>query len=121
MKRKTHYTLYIYNYRQDVGVLAYNPTNSNSINEQYILRKPLEKDMVITVEPGLYFNKTSLAMWTSVPSLSKYFNIERIEQYLPVGGVRIEDTVLITEIGIDNLTIAPKTVKDIEAVMAMGD
>ncbi|KAI7859918.1 peptidase M24, structural domain-containing protein [Circinella umbellata] len=105
---------------QDVGVLAYNPTNSNSINEQYILRKPLEKDMVITVEPGLYFNKTSLAMWTSVPSLSKYFNIERIEQYLPVGGVRIEDTVLITEIGIDNLTIAPKTVKDIEAVMAMG-
>ncbi|KAG2227656.1 hypothetical protein INT45_004698 [Circinella minor] len=104
---------------QGVGVLASNSTNSNSINEQYILRKPLEKDMVITVEPGLYFNKTSLAMWTRVPYLRKYFNMERIEQYLPVGGVRIEDTVLITETGIDNLTVAPKTVKDIEAVMAM--
>ena len=75
--------------------------------------------MVITVEPGLYFNKTSLAMWTKVPYLRKYFNMEKVEQYRPVGGVRIEDTVLITEDGINNLTIAPKTVKDIEAVMAM--
>ena len=42
----------------------------------------LEKGMVVTVEPGLY--------------------------YYPVGGVRIEDTVLITAKGIKNLTRFPK-------------
>ncbi len=42
----------------------------------------LEKGMVVTVEPGLY--------------------------YYPIGGVRIEDTVLITENGIKNLTRFPK-------------
>jgi Xaa-Pro aminopeptidase len=42
----------------------------------------LEKGMVVTVEPGLY--------------------------YYPIGGVRIEDTVLITAGGIKNLTRFPK-------------
>jgi Xaa-Pro aminopeptidase len=42
----------------------------------------LEKGMVVTIEPGLY--------------------------YYPVGGVRIEDTVLITDKGIKNLTRFPK-------------
>ncbi|KAI9497466.1 peptidase M24, structural domain-containing protein [Zychaea mexicana] len=94
-------------------------STSSSVSKQQLLTKPLEEHMVITVEPGLYFNETSLAMWTKVPYLRKYFNMDRIEQYRPVGGVRIEDTVLITSDGIENLTIAPKTVKDIEAVMAL--
>ena len=34
------------------------------------------------------------------------------------GGVRIEDDVLVTATGIDNLTHAPRTVADIEGVMA---
>ncbi|KAI9266907.1 peptidase M24, structural domain-containing protein [Phascolomyces articulosus] len=104
------------------GILFSNTSGNNgtTMSGQYMLTKPLEKNMVITVEPGLYFNETSLANWTKVPFLRKYFNLELIEKYRPVGGVRIEDTVLITEDGIENLTIAPKTVKDIEAVMAKG-
>jgi Xaa-Pro aminopeptidase len=42
----------------------------------------LEAGMVVTVEPGLYYH--------------------------PVGGVRIEDTVLVTRTGIRNLTRFPK-------------
>jgi Xaa-Pro aminopeptidase len=42
----------------------------------------LEKGMVVTVEPGLY--------------------------YYPVGGVRIEDTILVTQTGMENLTRFPK-------------
>ena len=42
----------------------------------------LEKGMVLTVEPGLYYH--------------------------PHGGIRIEDTVLVTKTGIENLTRFPK-------------
>ena len=39
---------------------------------------------------------------------SKYINKEVVERYLPVGGVRIEDDILITKKGYRNLTTAPK-------------
>jgi Xaa-Pro aminopeptidase len=63
----------------------------------------LEPGMVLTVEPGLYVSARS----GRVPR--HYLNI----------GVRIEDDVLITKQGNEILSEgAPKTVKDIEAVMA---
>ena len=97
------------------------PSSKSFTPQQYMLTRPLEKDMVITVEPGLYFNDTSLNMWSNAPQLRQFFNWPLIDRYRPVGGVRIEDTVRITEDGIENLTVAPKTVKDIEAVMASSD
>ncbi len=54
----------------------------------------LEKDMVFTLEPGLYFEEEGI-------------------------GIRIEDTILVTEDGCEVLTgDIPKTVADIEAFMA---
>jgi Xaa-Pro aminopeptidase len=53
----------------------------------------LDAGMVITIEPGLYFPDEKL-------------------------GVRIEDTILITEKGHENLSVgAPKNVADVEALM----
>ncbi len=37
-----------------------------------------------------------------------------------LAGVRIENDVLVTAQGIEQLTIVPRTVEDIEAVMAVG-
>ncbi|MBA3581597.1 MAG: Xaa-Pro aminopeptidase [Gammaproteobacteria bacterium] len=62
----------------------------------------LEPGMVLTVEPGLYINAAN-----DIPE--KFHNI----------GIRIEDDVLITREGHEVLTAqAPKTVADIEAIMA---
>ncbi|OBZ89605.1 putative Xaa-Pro aminopeptidase PEPP [Choanephora cucurbitarum] len=79
--------------------------------------RPLEENMIVTVEPGLYFNDVSIDLWTSSPNYQQYFDLSKIHQYRVVGGVRIEDTILITSRGYENLTIAPKEVSDIEAIM----
>ncbi|MBY0551870.1 MAG: aminopeptidase P N-terminal domain-containing protein [Candidatus Obscuribacterales bacterium] len=66
-------------------------------------RRLLEPGMIITVEPGLYFDAND----KRVPA--KYRGI----------GIRIEDDVLITESGNEVLThLVPKTVEDIEELMA---
>jgi Xaa-Pro aminopeptidase len=65
--------------------------------------RKLQPGMVHTVEPGIYISAT-------IPNVDKkWHNI----------GIRIEDDVLITENGHENLTIAaPKKIADIEALMA---
>ncbi|AGA77577.1 aminopeptidase P N-terminal domain-containing protein [Echinicola vietnamensis] len=63
---------------------------------------PLEKGMVLTVEPGIYIPEGS-------DCDPKWWNI----------AVRIEDDVVITENGFENLSAdAPRTSKEVEAMMA---
>jgi len=60
-----------------------------------------EPDMVLTIEPGLYISEDAKAP----------------EQYKGIG-IRIEDNLLVTKDGHENLTISvPKNISDIEAVM----
>jgi Xaa-Pro dipeptidase len=42
------------------------------------------------------------------PQHAKYINTAELEKYWDVGGVRIEDDILVTEEGYENLTTAPK-------------
>ncbi|MBU1587985.1 MAG: aminopeptidase P family protein [Actinobacteria bacterium] len=63
----------------------------------------LEPGMVFTIEPGLYFQPDDL----SVP-----------EEYRGIG-VRIEDNILVTESGAENLSVGiPRTADDVEAWLA---
>ncbi|MFM6939734.1 MAG: aminopeptidase P family protein [Rhodoluna sp.] len=63
----------------------------------------LKPGMVFTIEPGLYFHKDDLL----VP-----------EEFRGIG-VRIEDDVLVTENGVENLTAAlPRKVDELEAWLA---
>ena len=63
----------------------------------------LEPGMVFTIEPGLYFQPDDL----TVP-----------EEYRGIG-VRIEDDILVTDSGAENLSIGiPRTADDVEAWLA---
>ena len=69
----------------------------------------LEEGMVITIEPGIYFSRYELERaYLSSPIHSKYINKDILDRYWAVGGVRIEDDILITADGYENLTTAPK-------------
>ncbi len=67
------------------------------------LTRRLEPGFVVTIEPGLYF----------IPSLldklrhgggAKRVNWALVDELAPWGGIRIEDNVAITRIGIENFT-----------------
>ncbi|TEB24938.1 Creatinase/aminopeptidase [Coprinellus micaceus] len=76
------------------------------------LRLPLEEGMVVTVEPGIYFSPHLLAPIRD----SKHINHDVLARYEPVGGVRIEDVVVITESGYENLTTVRSDVEWVEGV-----
>ena len=64
------------------------------------LQRLLEPGMMFTVEPGLYFIETLLEEQED----NEDFNWELIDRLRPYGGIRIEDNILITEDGYENLT-----------------
>ncbi|KAL8290036.1 hypothetical protein RQP46_002975 [Phenoliferia psychrophenolica] len=78
------------------------------------LRVPLEADFVVTVEPGVYFNEFLFAPHKN----SEFVDHDVLARFWYVGGVRIEDNILITKDGFVNLTTAPKTVAEVEAITA---
>jgi Xaa-Pro dipeptidase len=56
-----------------------------------------------------YFSRYALEeVYLKDPKFAKYINKDLLKYYYPVGGVRIEDDILVTEDGFENLTTAPK-------------
>jgi Xaa-Pro aminopeptidase len=65
---------------------------------------PLGENYLVTVEPGLYFNK---ALLTNTENREKYksaVNWSKIEPWIGKVGIRIEDNILATQSGPVNLT-----------------
>ncbi|CAG2067676.1 unnamed protein product, partial [Timema podura] len=54
------------------------------------------------------------------PMQSKFLVREEIERLRNFGGVRIEDDILVTATGCENLTKVPRKIEEIENVMKAG-
>ena len=78
---------------------------------------PYKPGHVFTVEPGCYFIPELIDQWKSEGKFVDFINYSKITDYMSIGGIRIEDDVLITDTGHRLLgKPIPKTVKEIESV-----
>lgn len=78
----------------------------------------LAPGMFTSNEPGLYFIPLLIKKYKENPEKAQYYDFDKIEEYLEVGGVRIEDDILVTEDGYEVYHKVPRTVEEIEAWMA---
>lgn len=78
------------------------------------IRQVLQAGMVLTIEPGCYFPPQLLdshGVWES-----PLVDVDVLKSYLPVGGVRIEDVVVVREgQACDNLTTVGRDREWVEA------
>ncbi|HCL71415.1 MAG TPA: hypothetical protein DIC58_01130 [Gammaproteobacteria bacterium] len=65
--------------------------------------RDLAADMVFTIEPGCYFIPLLLEPQRSGENHHR-FNWDLIDQLYPLGGIRVEDNVRVTQSGVENLT-----------------
>ncbi|MBR9917333.1 aminopeptidase P family protein [bacterium] len=80
-------------------------------------RRELLPGMVVTIEPGIYFVPAVLEPAIADPEKNQFLNTEKVESLLGFGGVRIEDDIIVTEDGMENMTNVPKEVTEIEDLM----
>jgi Xaa-Pro dipeptidase len=67
------------------------------------LTRTLEENMVITIEPGLYFIPMLIdKMKADIPQHG--CDLVKIQQFMPYGGIRIEDNVVVKNDHPENLT-----------------
>jgi Xaa-Pro aminopeptidase len=80
--------------------------NSTKRSTQFGLKylrmaRKLEPGMVVTNEPGIYFIPALIEQ--SKQNFKSFINYNEVEKYMSVKGIRIEDDILITQNGNQNL------------------
>ena len=79
----------------------------------------LKEGMTLTVEPGCYFIDHLIDEAINEDSEhAPFLNSETLEEFRGFGGVRLEDVIEVTPTGCDNYTLCPRTVVEVENVLA---
>ncbi|MGL5832520.1 MAG: aminopeptidase P family protein [Waterburya sp.] len=107
---------------EDLGdVAGYAPGRSRSdrFGLGYLrLNRPLQAGMLVTIEPGFYQVPAILQDEDFRAKYQDVVNWERLTQFSDVGGIRIEDDVLVTESGAEVLTAElPTKIAEIESLV----
>lgn len=85
------------------------------------LRRPLQENMVVTNEPGCYFNEFLIGEFLDkYPERSEVVDKEVVKRYMYIGGVRIEDDILVTKYGFENLNRITSDPDEIEKIVSRG-
>ncbi|MGC1389417.1 MAG: aminopeptidase P family protein [Bacteroidales bacterium] len=78
---------------------------------------PYKSGHVFTVEPGCYFIPELIEKWKSEGKFKEFINYSKLDNYMSIGGIRIEDNVLINNKGHKVLgKPIPKTINEIETI-----
>ena len=81
------------------------------------LARPVREGWVVTVEPGVYINPWLLDQWKAENRHSEFINYAEFEKLRGLGGIRIEDDVLVTGTGSRVLgPYIPKLRSEVEAL-----
>lgn len=84
------------------------------------LARAVQPGFVVTVEPGIYFNPWLTAQWRAQGLHQDLIHYDALEKHMHLGGIRIEDDVLITETGARVLgPHIARTVDEVEAACAI--
>ncbi|CCD23250.1 putative Xaa-Pro dipeptidase NDAI_0B02150 [Naumovozyma dairenensis CBS 421] len=82
------------------------------------LRRTLEENMVLTDEPGCYFNEFLIKeLLEKYPERLEVVDRDILNKYMYIGGVRIEDDILVTKAGFENLTGITSDPDEIETIV----
>ena len=97
-------------------------TRSEQFGTRYLrFARPLREGYVLTVEPGVYFVDALIDVWSAEQTHAEFIDYDAVERWRGLGGVRIEDDVLVTASGSRILGPAiPKTADDVEAAVQAG-
>lgn len=92
--------------RDASGRLAGRPRSTDPALAWLRMDLPLEENYLLTVEPGIYFIPAILHDPDRRARFRDDVDWARAESLIPLGGIRLEDNILVTASGPDNLTAA---------------
>lgn len=102
------------------GYLEGTPVKPENIQVNLRTSRVLEAGMILTNEPGCYFIDGPLDDALANPAWTQFIDPEVLKRFRGFGGVRLEDVIMVTDSGAENLTTCPRTVEEVESVMNGG-